>query len=444
MENSSGKILQPTAITFAHALFWSVACALCAYGVFFIYSTGYIADEYPVRPNWWRQLIWLVFSALAGFTVAAMNPRGLAWRTFVWSGYGTSVVLLVLTLLFGRSIGGARRWLALGPLMLQPAEFAKFFTIMLLCETIVWSADGWRHKLFKSIWTFIIIGLPLGLIISAPSFGNAFSIIPAVFCIFGIRYFNRRIWAGLVILGVVALLLSWGAVLELRKTSEINNARTAASVQESAQPNNSPQPQPSKTKDFLTHFFHNYHSKRLEAYLTPKGGWNERQSIMTLASGGQFGKGYLQGTMKSLGYLPRTVAPTDFIFSVIGEEFGFFFGCLPVLLLYLVLFFIGFHWAGRTGDKQACLRSIGVLMMLAVHVCINVGMTVRLIPIIGLPLPLLSYGGSFTMMTFLCLGVLHATSRLALADSETTHFSDTRDNEWSLGRLLRIRVQSKQ
>ena len=83
-------------------------------------------------------------------------------------------------------------------------------------------------------------------------------------------------------------------------------------------------------------------------------------------------------------------------------------------------------------------------MMLAVHVCINVGMTVRLIPIIGLPLPLLSYGGSFTLTTFLCLGVLHATSTLPPADSEAAKSTDARDNEWSLGRLLRIRVQSKQ
>ena len=444
MEDSSGKNLQPMATTFSQTLFWGIVCALCAYGVFFIYSTGYIADEYPVRPNWWRQLIWLAVSAIAGFTVAAMNPRGLAWRTFVWSGYGASVVFLILTLLFGRTIGGAKRWLAIGPLLLQPAEFAKFFTLMMLCETIVWPTNSLRGKIAKIIGLSIMLGLPLALIISAPSFGNAFSIIPSIICIFGTRYFNRKIWAFLVFLGVVSLLLSWHAVLELRKASEVNNVQIAQSQENVTQTQAVQQPSRSKVKEIIMRPLHKYHSKRLEDYLTPKGGWNERQSIMTLASGGQFGKGYLQGTMKSLGYLPRTVAPTDFIFSVIGEEFGFFFGCLPVLLLYLLLFSIGFRWAGRTGDEQACLRSIAVLMMLAVHVCINVGMTVRLIPIIGLPLPLLSYGGSFTMTTFLCLGVLHATSMRPSADSETVHSSDPRDNEWSLGRLLRIRVQSKQ
>ena len=432
------------AITFSQALFWGIVFTLCTYGVFFIYSTGYIADEYPVRPNWWRQLIWLGFSAVFGFTVAATNPRGLAWRTFVWCGYGTSIVLLVLTLLFGRTIGGAKRWLAIGPLLLQPAEFAKFFTLMLLCQTIVWRTNGWRARIAKLIGLTIMLGLPLGLIISAPSFGNAFSIIPAILCVFGIRYFNKRVWALLVVMGVVGLLFSWHTVLELRKASEANNAQISQSQADAVQAEAAPQTLSAKAKQIIMKPFKNYHSKRLESYLTPKGGWNERQSIMTLASGGEFGKGYLQGTMKSLGYLPRTVAPTDFIFSVIGEEFGFFFGCLPVLLLYLILFSIGFHWAGRTGDEPACLRSIAVLMMLAVHVCINVGMTVRLIPIIGLPLPLLSYGGSFTLTTFLCLGVLHATSLLAPADSETARSHDPRDNEWSLGRLLRIRVQSKE
>ena len=430
--------------TFSQALFWGIVCALCTYGVFFIYSTGYIADEYPVRPNWWRQLIWLAVSAVAGFTIASMNPRGLGWRMLVLIGYIVTIVLLVLTLLFGRTIGGAKRWLAIGPLLLQPAEFAKFFTLMMLCETIVLPAHSMRGKIVKIIGLAIMLGLPLALIIAAPSFGNAFSIIPAILCVFGIRYFNKKIWALLVILGVVGLLFSWHTVLQLRKVSEANNAQISQSQADAVQTEAAPQTLNAKAKQIIMKPFKNYHSKRLESYLTPKGGWNERQSIMTLASGGQFGKGYLQGTMKSLGYLPRTVAPTDFIFSVIGEEFGFFFGCLPVLLLYLLLFSIGFHWAGRTGDEQASLRSIAVLMMLAVHVCINVGMTVRLIPIIGLPLPLLSYGGSFTLTTFLCLGVLHATSLLAPADSETARSHDPRDNEWSIGRLLRIRVQSKQ
>ena len=109
MEKPSGQIQNPLGTSFSQVLFWCIVFALSAYGVFFIYSTGYIADEYPVRPNWWRQLIWITFSAVACFTVASMNPKGLGWKMFVWGGYGASLLMLVFVLAFGRVIGGARR-----------------------------------------------------------------------------------------------------------------------------------------------------------------------------------------------------------------------------------------------------------------------------------------------------------------------------------------------
>ena len=424
MEKPSGQIQNPLGISFSQVLFWCIVFALSAYGVFFIYSTGYIADEYPVRPNWWRQLIWLVIGIVACMTIISMNPKGLAWRAFVWIGYGVSVMLLVFTLMFGRKIGGAKRWLAFGPIMLQPAEFANFFTLMVFCEAVIWTAKGWRWLLTKCLGIAAMLLLPLSLINSAPSFGNAFSILPPIACIAGIHYLHRRLWGAMVFIAVISVLAAWGTVLSFRANYD---AYEIADTQNS--------------NALVQRLLRNYHSKRLKSYLTPRGDWNERQSIMTLASGGPFGKGYLQGTMKSLGYLPRTVAPTDFIFSVIGEEFGFFTGCLPILLLYMILFSIGFHWAGHAGDEQACLRCVAVLMLMVIHVFINIGMTVRLIPVIGLPLPLLSYGGSFTLMTFLCLGVTYATSYLKMKETDSQD-SPVANNEWSLGRLLRIRVKS--
>ncbi|MBR6057611.1 MAG: FtsW/RodA/SpoVE family cell cycle protein [Victivallales bacterium] len=412
--------------SFSQILLWGCVIALCAYGVLFIYSTGYIADEYPVRPNWWRQLIWISFSAVACFMVASMNPKGLGWKMFVWGGYGASMLMLVFVLAFGRVIGGARRWLDIGPVMLQPAEFANFFMLMALCEAVVWQGKSWKWRLSKILGISLMIIIPLGLILAEPSFGNAFSAVPPIFCIIGIRYFNKRLWGATIIFSLLCLFLAWGTVMMLRNNPEILEEKSTI-----------------EDKTFISRFFHSYHSRRLKSYLTPQGDWNERQSVMTLASGGPFGKGYLQGTMKSLGYLPRTVAPTDFIFSVIGEELGFFTGCLPVLFLYMVLFSIGFHWASHTADEQACLRCTGVLMLLAIHVFVNVGMTVRLIPVIGLPLPLLSYGGSFTLMTFLCLGVLQASSHSECYDTDDGDYAAA-TNEWSLGRLLRIRVKAHQ
>ncbi|MBR4222185.1 MAG: FtsW/RodA/SpoVE family cell cycle protein, partial [Victivallales bacterium] len=149
-----------------------------------------------------------------------------------------------------------------------------------------------------------------------------------------------------------------------------------------------------------------YHIKRIHNYLTPRGEWNERQSIVTIASGGSYGKGYLQGTMKNLGFLPRTVAPTDFIFAVICEEMGFLFGCLPVVGLYALLLAITLHWSACAEDKTGSALCNGLSMLLFTHIAINLAMTTRLIPIMGLPLPLLSYGGSYLLATLLALGTM--------------------------------------
>ena len=397
---------------------WLVALSLCCYGVFFIYSTGYIGDAYPVRPNWIRQLVWLALGSLLGWLVGHAHPRGLPWRTFVWGGYGASLILLVVVLFAGRSIGGARRWLQLGPVMIQPAEFAKFFTLMAFCELLCWTPTGFRSLVIKWVLLSALFLAPFLLIVLAPSVGNAFSLLPGVLCVVGIYLLGRRLWATLVFFGVVLIICFCGFVVQIRASQEVGSSGGNVA---------------------LGGFFKGYHSRRIADFLTPRGGWNERQSLMTLASGGRFGKGYLQGDMKGLGYLPRTVAPTDFIFSVIGEELGFYLGCLPILLLYMVLFGLGFHWAGHSNDECAGLRCVAVLMLLLTHVLVNVGMTVRLVPIIGLPLPFLSYGGSFTVTTFLCLGVLHSTSRMSCGGLMSA--DSPKSNEWSLGRLLRVRIQ---
>jgi len=187
-----------------------------------------------------------------------------------------------------------------------------------------------------------------------------------------------------------------------------------------------------------TMFFHDYHIRRLRSFLNPQGDWNERQAVMTLAGGGVLGKGYLQGTMKGLGYLPRTVAPTDFIFSVIGEEAGLLRGTLPVLLLYGILVSLGLHWAGRATDLRSTLTGVALVMLLATHVMVNVGMTVRLIPVIGLPLPLLSYGGSFTMVTLMGIGIMAGIARQRSQPVPDAGGGASR--QWRLGNLLSIKV----
>jgi len=155
-----------------------------------------------------------------------------------------------------------------------------------------------------------------------------------------------------------------------------------------------------------------YQRGRIEVFFHPDkdplgAGWNKRQSEIAVGSGGLWGKGYLHGTQNILGFLPRSVAPTDFIYSVIAEEEGFF-GSLMVLALFGVVLMFGMLTALRTRDAMGRLLCVGVVSLFFCHVFINIAMTVGLMPITGLPLPLLSYGGSFMVIMMSALGIIQS------------------------------------
>ena len=151
------------------------------------------------------------------------------------------------------------------------------------------------------------------------------------------------------------------------------------------------------------------HPKTMEIIPVMKlaDGWNKLQSQIAVGSGGLFGKGYLQGTQNILGFLPRTVAPTDFIFCVIAEETGFA-GALLFILLYSVLLGRCMRTAIRSRDDFGRLMALGIGVMLFCHVFVNIAMTIGILPITGLPLPLMSYGGSFMVSTMIALGLVQS------------------------------------
>jgi len=390
---------------------------LAVYGLFFIYSTGYIGDAYPVRPNWQRQIVWLGIGSALGWLLSRWDIRRDDWRLGVWLGYGVCVASLVLVLSVGVRIGGARRWLAAGPLFVQPAEFAKLFTLLAAAQ--VQGHPSWRWPV-RWGGLLLVVLVPFTLILAEPSFGNAFALLPAVMALVFFRLLSLGWWRVMLFMLVVAALAQSAGLAWLRHNPPaFLEEGQAASGQK-------------------TMFFHDYHIRRLRSFLNPQGDWNERQAVMTLAGGGVLGKGYLQGTMKGLGYLPRTVAPTDFIFSVIGEEAGLLRGTLPVLLLYGILVSLGLHWAGRATDLRSTLTGVALVMLLATHVMVNVGMTVRLIPVIGLPLPLLSYGGSFTMVTLMGIGIMAGIARQRSQPVPDAGGGASR--QWRLGNLLSIKV----
>ncbi|MBO4619856.1 MAG: FtsW/RodA/SpoVE family cell cycle protein [Victivallales bacterium] len=399
-----------------------VMVLLAAFGVCYIFSTGYLGSSYPIRPNWLRQCAFLGLGTIAATMMARLDNRGTLWRTVVWTGYGVSVLLLAVVLLCGREIGGARRWLALGPFLLQPAEFAKVFTI--LAGSLLLSGDVCKNRRQELGWTLLCFAVPFGLILLEPSYGNACSLLPCLLTILGIRFCPNWLWR-ICLMALVACLLA-GAYCVFQLRSQPPEAQEVSMVVEGGRG-----------------FLRGYHLRRLRAFLSPEGDWNEQQSLITVAGGGLTGKGYLNGTMKRLGFLPRTVAPTDFIFAVIAEEGGLLFGVVPVLLLYALLIGLLLHRA----TDVACRLDLNLLaagtMLLFVHILVGVGMTVRLVPVIGLPLPLLSYGGSFTMSILILLGTLLGTRQTSLADEDDTPMVPAQSRILRFGPLLRIGVRWK-
>ncbi|MBO7742116.1 MAG: FtsW/RodA/SpoVE family cell cycle protein, partial [Victivallales bacterium] len=179
--------------------------ALAITGLFFIYSTGYIGSEYPVRPNWIRQGFFLI----AGFTLAAFaaqwDNRSWSWRLAVFAGYGITVLLLLLVLVAGKEIGGARRWIVLGPFLLQPAEFAKIFTIM--AASLILSGEVIKGRLMQFFAALGIVAVPVLLVMLEPSYGNAASMIPCLLVMLGATYLPAWLFRSLTVLFVAAVLL---------------------------------------------------------------------------------------------------------------------------------------------------------------------------------------------------------------------------------------------
>lgn len=405
-----------------------VMVLLAAFGVCYIFSTGYLGSSYPIRPNWLRQCVFLGIGGLACWGMARMDNRRALWRAVIWGGYGVSVALLPVVLLAGRQIGGARRWLSLGPFLLQPAEFAKVFTI--LAMALLLSGEVCRRRRQELGWALLCFAVPFGLILLEPSYGNAGSLIPCLLVLLGIRFSPKWLWKLSLLVLVICLFGGAYGVFHLRnQPPEAWDAPTAS-------------------VSGLGRFLRGYHVRRLRAYLSPEGDWNEQQSLMTVAGGGWSGKGYLNGTMKRLGFLPRTVAPTDFIFAVIAEEGGLLFGVLPVLFLYALLIGLLLHRASCAASRLDLNLLAAGSTLLFVHILVGVGMSIRLIPVIGLPLPLLSYGGSFTLSVLILLGaLLGARQTMWEEDAEEgekpTSPSAPPCRSFRLGPLLRIRVKEE-
>jgi rod shape determining protein RodA len=338
---------------------------LAAGSVLFVYSASYRGPGQPMPDYYRMQMVWFGVGLVLYAVAALVDYRLICQWAGLW--YVLGVGMLVLVLVVGTKVHGARSWFGWGGLGIQPAEFAKLAVIVAVSYYLFHRTPEARRR-WRTVWAaLVLVAVPAGLILLQPDLGSAMVLLPIGFGIMFVAGVRLKHLVVVLALGLALAPVAW-----------------------------------TQLKD--------YQKARLMVFLDPArdplgAGWNLNQSLIAVGSGGWTGKGYLQGTQNLLGYLPRTVAPNDFLFSVIAEETGFAGGAC-VLGLYAVVLFCGLRIAARARDRLGMLLATGVVVMLFFHIFINVGMTIGLMPVTGLPLPLLSYGGSFVLASMTALGLL--------------------------------------
>jgi rod shape determining protein RodA len=310
-----------------------------------------------------RQAMWVGIGIVLMVVIAAFNYRTLIDLGLVF--YLAGLALLVLVLFFGTERGGARGWFAVGGFAVQPGEIAKLTTALFLARYL--AGVNRRHLGVKHIALSTGIALvPMVLLALQPDFGSAVMYLPmlgAMLLVAGVRW-------QLLAAAVLAVVLLGAGV--------------------------------------WTFALQDYQQERVYTFLNPQAdplgaGYQVQQSKIAVGSGELVGKGYGQGTQSQLRFLPAR--HTDFIFAVLAEEWGFV-GTISVLVLYAVFLLNGFRVAMRARERAAILLVVGLLGLVSFHVAYNTAMVVGFVPITGIPLPFLSYGGSFTMLNFAIAGLV--------------------------------------
>ena len=386
-----------------------IATTLSLFGVAMVYSAG-VTDTPTFVHNLYRsQLVWLLIGLGGAYAISRSSVRFVEWATF--PAYLLTLFILCLTLVIGKGGGTAastRSWIAIGGHRLgQPSELMKLTVVLMLARVLASRAES--PNSLADLWKPILtVGIPWLVIMLQPDLGTGIVFI-------GI-FFVMLFWAGtpwplLVLLAspVISLVLSfstvlWGAwffvllALVLRYRPYLVEGISlllinivvgvfAPVVWERLAP---------------------YQRNRLLVFLDPSvdprnAGYHVIQSKVAIGSGGLFGSGFLMGPQKRLAFLPEQ--HTDFIFAVVGEELGFI-GVTIALALFLMLFLRITNIAERANESYSSLVAFGLMGCWLVHIVVNVGMTLNLMPITGIPLPFFSYGGSFMLASWLAIGIL--------------------------------------
>lgn len=377
---------------------------LLGIGLLAIYSAT--QNNSLAENNFIKQLFWVGIGIIIFFIVFSIPTN--SFKIIAWPAYLFSVLLLLVVFVMGRKISGAKSWLYLGSLGFQPSEIAKISTILALSSFL--SKKDIDLEKFKDILIALAIGLtPVILILLEPDMGTVLVFITIFLTIIfwkGISLFSLFIVLspGIVALsslfGTVPFILTLAVIalilIFFKKGIIFSGSLFAINLAAGF------------FTDFVYHALSPHQQIRIKSFLDPMAdplgsGYNSIQAKVAIGSGGLFGKGFLEGHQTQLNFIPEQW--TDFIYCVIGEEFGFI-GSTITLVLFLILFLKILKIATITKDEFLSLTIIGILSLFFIHFIINIGMAVGIMPVIGIPLPLVSYGGSSLIVNMALLGIV--------------------------------------
>jgi rod shape determining protein RodA len=341
--------------------FLGTALVLAIVGCVLVYSATYYSD--PGLGLVKRQILWVAIGITLMIIFMVIDYHVLFDIAPIL--YAIGVVLLLYLLIFGKLTANVKSWIRFGGFQFQPSEFMKVFTALMLAR--FFDSNDRAYLDFRSFLVAMgIVGLPVGLIIVQPDFGTAATFFPLIAVTMFFGGIRARVWIAMIL--IVAIALPAGYMFFLKP----------------------------------------YQRERLIIFLNPERdplgkGYQVTQAKIAIGSGGIHGKGFKHGTQAKLEFLPAR--HTDFIFAVLGEEWGFI-GVLIVLGLYLYLIVQALLFAKHARDRGGTFLVICLIAFVIFHVLINVSMQIGVLPTTGIPLPLISYGGSSTMMFFIAIGLI--------------------------------------
>ncbi len=384
---------------------------LTTIGLIAIYSAtqGPVSQFLPeyIQNNFYKQLVWAGIGVVLMIGILFIPPE--AFRELSYITYGIGLILMTLTLFIGVEVHGSLSWLQIGSLRFQTSEFMKLATILAVAQFLTSRRDISAENLTYALIATFLIAVPTVLTIMQNDMGTALvfmSLIPILLFWSGVPYGISLFMISPALIGYLSIIdWHWGLlatiiltiiIFFIQKRHWLSFASFATGIMVVI-----------GVQVALFHLLQPHQRARIEAFTNPSfdpqgAGWNIIQAKTAIGSGGLFGKGFLEGTQTQLRFLPEQW--TDFIFCVIGEEFGFI-GTAIVILLFLFLFYKLLNIAGSHKHPFAQLFIVGVTGVFFIHFFINVGSATALLPVIGLPLPFISYGGTAFLINTLMLAI---------------------------------------